>query len=91
MVVDYRSINLLTVVDKYHLPSIDEILDRVGNASYFFKLDLHSGFHQIRVHPDHVDMISTQARKRDSLPDVLPRDVGDKGEGSHETVSCHIP
>ena len=54
MVVDYRPINRLTVVDKYPLPRIDEMLDRVGDASFFSKLDLHSGFHQIRVHSDHV-------------------------------------
>ena len=52
MVVDYRPINRLTVVDKYPLPRIDEMLDRVGDASFFSKLDLHSGFHQISVHPD---------------------------------------
>jgi hypothetical protein len=55
MVVDYRPINKLTVVDKYPLPRIDEMLDRVGDAAYFSKLDLHSGFHQIRVHPDHIE------------------------------------
>ena len=43
------------MVDKYHLPKIDEMLGRVGDASNFSKLDLHSGFHQIRVHPDHVE------------------------------------
>ena len=54
MVVDYRPINKLTVMDKYPLPVIDEMLDRVGDASYFSKLDLDSGFHQIRVFPEHV-------------------------------------
>ena len=41
MVVDYRPINRLTVVDKYLLPRIDEMLDRVGDASYFSKPGLH--------------------------------------------------
>ena len=52
MVVDYRPINNLTVVDKYPIPRIDEMLDRVGDASYNSELDLHSGFHQIRVFPN---------------------------------------
>ena len=53
--VEYRPINKLTVVDKYPLPRIDEMLDRVGDASYFSKLDLHSDFHQILVFPEHVE------------------------------------
>ena len=55
MVVDYHPINKLTVVDKYPLPRIDDMHDRVGDASYFSKLDLHSGFHQIRVFPERVE------------------------------------
>ena len=55
MVVNYRHTNMLTVVDKFTIPRIDEMLDRVGDASYLSKLDLHSGFHQIRVHQDHVE------------------------------------
>ena len=55
MVIDYRPINRLTVIDKYALPRIDEMLDQVGTASIFSKLDLQSGFHQIRVFPDHVE------------------------------------
>ena len=55
MVVDYRPFNKLTVVGKYPLPRIDEMLDRVGDASYFSKLDIHAGFHQIRVFPEHVE------------------------------------
>ena len=55
MVVDYRPITELTVVDKYPFPRIDEMLDRVGDVSYFSKLDLHSGFHQILVFPEHVE------------------------------------
>ena len=60
MVVDYRPINKLTVVDKYTLPRIDEMFDRVGDASYFSKLDLYSGFHQIRVFPEHVERTAFQ-------------------------------
>ena len=41
MVVDYRPINKLTVVDRYTLLRIDEMFDRVGDASYLSKLDLH--------------------------------------------------
>ena len=62
MVADFRPVNKLTVVDKYPLPRIDEMLDRVGDASYFSKLDLHSGFHQIRVFPEHLERTAFRSK-----------------------------
>ena len=61
-VVDYRTISRLTMVDKYPLPRIDEKLDLIGNASYFYKLYLYSGLHQILVHPDRVDQTAFRTK-----------------------------
>ena len=72
MVEDYRPINKLTVVDKYHLPRIDEMLDSVGDASYFYKLDLHSGFHQIRVFPEHVERTAFRNKYGTFAYQVMP-------------------
>jgi len=49
--VDYRGINKLTVPDKYPMPRIDELLDRVGECKgrYFTCLDLMKGYHQVKV------------------------------------------
>ena len=53
--VDYRPLNAITVVDQYPLPRIEELIDQVGSTAKFFsKLDLHSGFHQIRLKSEDV-------------------------------------
>jgi transposase InsO family protein len=47
--VDYRAINKLTVADRYPLPRIDELLDQLADARQFSKIDLRSGYWQIRI------------------------------------------
>lgn len=54
LVVDYRKINDKTIDDRYPMPNITDILDKLGRCQYFSTLDLASGFHQIEMHPDSI-------------------------------------
>lgn len=52
MCVDYGKLNQLTVRNKYPLPRIDGLFDQLRGSSHFSKIDLMSGYHQIRVRED---------------------------------------
>lgn len=55
LVIDYRRLNDRIIEDKYPLPNIHDILDRIGRAQYFTTLDLASGYHQLEMHPNDIE------------------------------------
>ncbi|GJY05236.1 putative reverse transcriptase domain-containing protein [Tanacetum coccineum] len=54
MCIDYRELNQLTIKNRYPLPMIDDLFDQLQGSQYFFKIDLRSRYHQLRVHEDDI-------------------------------------
>jgi Reverse transcriptase (RNA-dependent DNA polymerase) len=52
--IDYHQLNSIAVKNRYPIPIINDLLDELHEAQLFSKIDLRSGYHQIRVHPNDI-------------------------------------
>ncbi|GKB63275.1 putative reverse transcriptase domain-containing protein, partial [Tanacetum coccineum] len=62
MCIDYRELNKLTVKNHYLLPRIDDLFDQLQRSSFFSKIDLRFGYHQLRVHEDNIPKTAFRTR-----------------------------
>ncbi|GKC62673.1 putative reverse transcriptase domain-containing protein [Tanacetum coccineum] len=62
MCIDYQELNKLTVKNHYPLPRIDYLFDQLQGSSVYSKIDLQSGYHQIRVHEEDIPKTAFRTR-----------------------------
>ncbi|GKC61764.1 putative reverse transcriptase domain-containing protein [Tanacetum coccineum] len=62
MCIDYRELNKLTVKNCYPLPRIDDLFDQLQGSSVYSKIDLRSGYHQLRVREEDIPKTTFRTR-----------------------------
>ncbi|GJT78697.1 putative reverse transcriptase domain-containing protein [Tanacetum coccineum] len=62
MCIDYRELNKLTIKNRYPLPRIDDLFDQLEGSSVYSKIDLRSGYHQLRIREEDIPITAFQTR-----------------------------
>ncbi|GKC94347.1 reverse transcriptase domain-containing protein [Tanacetum coccineum] len=72
MCIDYRELNKLTVKNRYPLPRIDDLFDQLQGSSIYSKIDLRSGYHQLRVREEDIPKTAFRTRYEHYKFQVIP-------------------
>ncbi|GJW54026.1 putative reverse transcriptase domain-containing protein [Tanacetum coccineum] len=72
MCIDYRELNKLTVKNRYPLPRIDDLFDQLQGSSVYSKIDLRSGYHQLRVRDEDIPKTAFRTRYEHYEFQVMP-------------------
>ncbi|GJS45739.1 putative reverse transcriptase domain-containing protein [Tanacetum coccineum] len=72
MCIDYRELNKLTVKNRYPLPRIDDLFDQLQGLSVYSKIDLRSGYHQLRVRDEDIPKTAFRTRYKHYEFQVMP-------------------
>ncbi|GKE82333.1 putative reverse transcriptase domain-containing protein, partial [Tanacetum coccineum] len=99
MCIDYRELNKLTVKNRYPLPRIDDLFDQLQGSSVYSKIDLRSGYHQLKVREEDIPKTTFRTRYGHYEFQVMPfgltnAPAGDKQEATFQTLKnklCSAP
>nr|GFC35685.1 putative reverse transcriptase domain-containing protein [Tanacetum cinerariifolium] len=72
MCIDYRELNKLTVKNRYPFPRIDDLFDQLQGSSIYSKIDVRSGYHQLRVRDEDIRKTAFRTRYRHYEFQVMP-------------------
>jgi hypothetical protein len=62
--IDYCALNERTIKDKFPIPVVEELLDKLRGTAFFTKLDLRSRYHQVWMHPNDVEKMALCTHQR---------------------------
>ncbi|GKB51080.1 putative reverse transcriptase domain-containing protein, partial [Tanacetum coccineum] len=89
MSIDYRELNKLTVKNRYPLPRIDDLFDQLQGYSVYSKIDLRSGYHQLRIKEKDIPITAFRTRYV-FIDDILVYSKDEKEHGKHLKIILEL-